>query len=152
MKTPLIGLAAAAFMALPAQGAAAPKPADCTPFSVGYHARGELVEASLTQTAGKDTAKRSDDRYDGTLTVDVRKANHRAPTGEQTLTLAGARVRFYDANRDRVADQPKPGDGVALHGKVTKLRKGCDASGFKPAVTVRHVRFRLAKAKPQGAK
>ena len=152
MKKAIIGLGAAVVMAVPAQAhhpnehQAKAKPANCTPFAVGYHARGKLVEATLTQTAGQDTAKRGDDRYDGTVKVDVKRANHRAPKGEQTFTLENARVRFYDANRDRKADEPKAGDRVALHGKITKLRQGCDSTGFTPVITVRHVRFRPAKA------
>jgi hypothetical protein len=130
----------------PADSGNAEKP-DCTPLKVGYNARGKLVEANLTQVAGNDTARRGDDRYDGTVKVDVTKANHRAPKGEQTFTLDNARVWFYDANRDRKADEPKAGDRVALHGRITKLRKGCDATGFTPAITVRHVRFRPAKVK-----
>lgn len=155
----LAGLAAAALVAVPAQahhstkhpdqakGPKAAKP-DCTkPLSVGYNAVGTLVEASLTQSAGQGTARRGDDRYDGSVKVDVKRANHKAPKGEQTFTLTGARVRFYDSNHDKVADQPKAGDRVALHGKITRLRKGCDAAGFNPVITVRHVRFRPAKAK-----
>jgi hypothetical protein len=155
-KKPLMlaGLAAA-LVAVPAQAhhpkqhpaqAKGPKPANCTPHKVGYNARGTFVEANLTQSAGQTTAKRGDDRYDGTLKVDVKKANHKAPTGEQTFTLTGARVHFYDADHNHVADQPKAGDRVRLHGKITKLRQGCDTTGFTPTITVRNVSFHPPKA------
>jgi hypothetical protein len=144
---------AAAVVAVPAQARAPtphparahPNAAGCEPHVVGYHARGTVVTVNLTQTAGQGTARRGDDRYDGTVEVDVKRANHRAPTGVQTFTLDHARVGFYDANRDHVADQPKTGDRVHLHGKVTKLRRRCDATGFTPTVTVKHVRFQVPR-------
>ena len=155
----LAGLAAA-LVAVPAQAhrpadhpeqAKGPKATpDCTKLlKVGYSARGTLVDASLTQSAGQTTAKRGDDRYDGTLQVDVKKANHKAPKGVQTFTLTGARVHFYDADHNHVADQPKAGDRVVLHGKMTRLRKGCDTSGFTPTITVRNVHFHPAKPADQ---
>ena len=126
-----------------------PKPAkakDCTPHNVGYKAAGSVVSQALTQTQGADTAKRGDDRYSGTLTVEVKKANHRAPEGEQTYTLENARVHFYDADRNHVADVPKAGDRVKVSGKITKLRKKCDTTGFTPTVTVRKLDFKAPKA------
>jgi hypothetical protein len=150
------GIALAVTLAVPANAKPPhpPKTAkakDCTPHNVGYNAKGTLVSQALTQTAGADTAKRGDDRYSGTLTVDVKKANHRAPQGEQTYTVENGRVHFYDADRDHVADTPKAGDRVKVHGKIAKLGKKCDASGFTPTVTVRKVDFKAAKA-PKSAK
>jgi hypothetical protein len=155
------GLAAVA-VAVPAQahqGAQGPKshppaqtkkhasaPHKCTPHAAGYNARGTLVSSSLTQTAGAATPKRGDDRYSGSLTVNVTKANHKAPTGEQTFTLTNAKVRFADADHNQVADQPKAGDRVKLHGKITRLAKHCDQTGFTPEITVRHVQFRAPAA------
>lgn len=131
--------------------AKAPKAKDCTPQSKGFNAAGTLVEQSLTQTAGADTAERGDDRYSGTVVVNVRKANHRAPEGTQTYTLENARAKFHDADRNGEADAPKAGDRVKLHGRITTLRKKCDATGFTPTVTVRKVAFKAAKA-PKPAK
>jgi hypothetical protein len=122
-----------------------PKPARCEPHAVGYHAHGTLVAVELTQTAGQGTARRGDDRYGGTVQVKVARANHRASTGTQTLTLDNALVRFYDANRDHVADQPKAGDRVHLHGKITKLRRGCSTAGFTPTVTVKYVQYQVPR-------
>jgi hypothetical protein len=149
------GIAVAVALAVPATAKPPhpPKPAkakDCTPHGVGYNARGTLVSQALTQTAGADTDKRGDDRYSGTLTVDVKKTNHRAPQGEQTYTVENGLVHFYDADRDHVADTPKAGDRVKVHGKITKLRKKCDATGFTPTVTVRKVDFKAAKAPKAG--
>ena len=147
---------AAALVAVPAQAnnghghAGKPdkvKPAragKCKTKSVGFNARGVLVSSTLGQTAGQATAERGDDRYSGTVEVDVKKANHGAPKGVQTLTLTDARVKLYDADGDGTAEQPKAGDTVKVHGKVTRLKGRCDASGFTPTVTVKQVQFKAA--------
>jgi hypothetical protein len=62
----------------------------------------------------------------------------------QSYTFANARVRFYDANHDGTADEPKAGDRVKLRGKVTRLATKCDSTGV-PTVTVRGVHFKPAK-------
>ncbi len=158
----MCSIAAAAVVAVPAQAKPAkpPKPAKpavaqgnpskpaakCTPRAVGFNARGTLVSSTLTQTGGASTDERGDDRYSGTLTVDVVKANHRAPKGPQTYTVADVRVKFLDADGDGKADEPKPGDRVKVGGKITRLSKKCDRSSFTPAVTVRKVQFKQAKA------
>jgi hypothetical protein len=161
MKRLLIsaGLAAALVAAVPAQahtGHAKPdkvKPqraAKCKVRTVGFNARGVLVSSSLVQTAGQATPKRGDDRYSGSVEVDVKKANHGVAKGVQTFTVADRRVKLYDANADGTPDQPKAGDVVKLHGKVTRLRNRCDASGFTPAVTVKQVQFKAAPALSAG--
>jgi hypothetical protein len=135
-------------MAATAAGAQAhppkPKPKphhahDCTtPRSVGFHASGTLVAQALTQTAGADTSTRRDDRYSGTLTVDLKRANHRAPKGVQTYTLDNDRVHFAHGAA------PKAGDRVKLYGKLTRARKGCTEPAT-PAVDLRRVRFKAAQ-------
>lgn len=145
----ICSVALAAVLVVPAQ-AKSPKPHPpkshkCTPHSVGYRASGALVEQALTQTAGAATPRRGDDRYSGTLKVNVRRANHRAATGEQTYTLDNARVRFYDADHNGTADELKAGDRVKVRGKMTRLARKCDSSGFEPTVTVRGVHFKPAK-------
>ncbi|HVE69276.1 MAG TPA: hypothetical protein VNB64_11915 [Solirubrobacteraceae bacterium] len=114
----------------------------CQPRAVGFNARGVLVASTLTQTAGQATARRGDDRYSGTVEVDVKRANHGAPTGVQTYTLTGGRAKFHDADGDGTAEAPKAGDVVKVHGKVTRLKARCDASGFTPRVTVKQVQFK----------
>jgi hypothetical protein len=152
-KLTICAVALAAVLAVPAQGKPTkPHPAKshkCTPHKVAYKASGTLVSESLSQTAGADTPKRGDDRYRGTLTVVVTKANHHAAKGEQTYTLDNARVRFYDADHNGTPDEPKAGDRVKLIGKITRLSKKCDATGFTPTITIRKVHFKPAKtAKP----
>jgi hypothetical protein len=60
----------------------------------------------------------------------------------QTFTLVNAKVKFADADGNSVADEPKEGDRVKLHGKVTKLKRKCDQTGFTPEITVRKVQFK----------
>jgi hypothetical protein len=146
------GLATVAVVAIPAQ---AHKPANhpqhpqqshkCSPHKVGFRASGTLESATLTQTQGAGTTTHRDDRYSGTVTVTVKKATHHAATGSQTYTLDNDRVKFYDANHDGIADQPKAGDRVQVKGSVTRLGKKCDQSGFTPTTDVRRVEFRQPK-------
>jgi hypothetical protein len=151
IKAAATATAIAALAVAPAQ---AHKPAEhpshshkCTPHKVGFTAAGKLESAALTQTAGADTATRKDDRYSGSVTVDVKRASHKAPTGSQTYTLDNDRVKFYDANHDGTADEPTAGDRVKVKGKYTRLSKKCDQSGFTSTTDVRRVEFRPAKVK-----
>jgi hypothetical protein len=104
-------------------------PHKCQPHSVGYNATGTLVSAGLTPADKKG-------RYDGTIEVNVTKANHHAPTGAETFTLAAARVKFHHGV-DVTA--PAPGSRVKLHGKITQLSKHCSQEGFTPVITVKKV-------------
>ncbi|MEA2220827.1 MAG: hypothetical protein QOJ35_3453 [Solirubrobacteraceae bacterium] len=116
----------------------------CTPRRAGYVAAGLYVSSALQQVAGADTPTPRDDRYDGTLVVDVKRGNHAASADEgtqKTYALAGVRVRFADRNDDGTRDQPVAGDRVKLDGKLTKLRGGCDASAFEPQLTIARVQF-----------
>ncbi len=100
----------------------------CLPHSVGYNASGTLVNASLTAE--------EHGRYSGTLEVNVARANHQAPTGNQTFTLAAAKVKFHHGVNPTT---PAPGSRVRLHGKITKLSKHCPSDGFTPTITVKKV-------------
>jgi hypothetical protein len=113
-------------------------PHKCLPHSVGYNASGTLVSAALTP-AGKG-------RYSGTVEVTVTKANHHAPTGAQTLTLASARVKFHHGV-DSTA--PASGSRVKLHGKITQLSKHCPQEGFTPAITVKKIDIHQPAKQPK---
>jgi hypothetical protein len=148
MRKILICTAAIAVLAaVPAQAKDKPAkgPKSCAPKSVGYNAKGVLVSQTLAQVAGADTAEKGDDRYSGDVVVNVTRANHKGLKGEQTLTLTNGRVKWYDAAGDGTADVPAAGDRVGLHGKVTRLRKKCDSTGFEPTITLRRVNFKAAK-------
>jgi len=107
----------------------------CTPKAVGFQANGTLVSATLTAAA-------TSGRFDGTMTVNVTKANHRAPRGEQTYTLTGTRVNF---RRGVDPATPAAGSRVRFSGKITRLAKRCPTADFTPTVTVRKVDIRAAK-------
>jgi hypothetical protein len=151
-KLPLAILATTALVAAPAQ-ADSPKPHPkpqpkshhCDPKAIGFNASGTLVSQALTQTAGAATPTRSDDRYSGTLTVTVKRANHHAASGAQTYTLTDDRVNYYDADRNGTPDVPKAGDRVKLHGTLTRLGKHCDATGFTSTTDIRRVSFKPAR-------
>lgn len=114
-----------------------PKRDRCTPRAVGFNASGKLVSAALTPGAPR--------RFDGTLVVDVKRANHGAPKGEQTYTLANARVRF---RRGVDPAAPAAGSRVNLHGTITRLAKRCPAGDFTPTVTVRNAEIAAPKPAP----
>ena len=95
---------------------------------------GTLVNSSLTAE--------ENGRYSGTLEVDLTKANHQAPTGEQTFTITGAKVKFHHGVDPTM---PAAGSRVKLHGKITKLSKHCPTEGFTPTITVKKVDIRPAK-------
>jgi hypothetical protein len=138
-KIAVLGVFGLLALVVPAQAAhyspAPPKAHNCAPRNAGYNASGTLISAALTKATGKD-------RYDGTLEVDLVKANHHASTGDQTFTLVGAKVRFHHGI-DPTA--PAPGSRVKLHGKITKLPKHCPTEGFTPTITIKKVDIGQAK-------
>jgi hypothetical protein len=111
------------------------KAPSCTPRNEGYNASGTLVSAALTPGTKKG-------HYDGTITADVTRANHKAATGTQTYTLTDARVRF---GKGVDSTAPAPGSRVRLQGKITVLPRGCPSSGFTATTTIRHVVIKQAK-------
>ena len=122
-----------------------PHPAKCKINSVGYNAKGTLTTNGLTQSAGVDTTTdKSDDRYTGDLTVNVTKANHKAPKGSVTYHVVNARVSFYDAAGDGTDDAPAPGDTVRVHGKLTKYKHKCPGADL--VYTVKSVSFKQQAA------
>jgi hypothetical protein len=152
MRKSAIAATATALAAVAVVPAQAHKPAQhpsqshkCTPHKIAFTASGTLESAALTQTQGADTATRKDDRYSGDVTVNVKRASHKAATGSQSYTLDNDRVKLYDANHDGTADEPKAGDRVKVKGKYTRLAKKCDQTGFTSTTDVRRVEFRAAK-------
>jgi hypothetical protein len=118
----------------------------CAPQKVAYVASGTLVSQALTKNA--------DGSYDGTLTADVKRANHHGRSHKsttQTYTLDDANVKFggipdRDANGTVDAADLRAGDRVKVMGRVTRLKKRCDTTGFTPTVTIKKVRFHEPKA------
>jgi hypothetical protein len=101
----------------------------------GYNASGQLMSATLTPAMKKG-------HYDGMITANVVRANHKAMTGTQTFTLTSARVRF---GKGVSSTAPAAGSRVRLHGKITVLPHGCSSSGFTPTITIRNVEIKQAK-------
>jgi hypothetical protein len=138
MRKILISAVAASAMAvvpaLAAKPATAPTPNKpdhpakgmCKPKHVaGFNAKGTLIAANLTQSAGQGTTDTSDDRYNGTVEVNVTKANHKAATGDQTYTLANSKVSFYNDTNGQPVTTPVLGDTVHVHGKIGHAPKKC---------------------------
>lgn len=146
-RTLLSGVVATLAVATPAMAQATPdkpvKPAQtpyqCIPKTIGYSAKGTFVSGNLTQSSGADTATKHDDRYSGTLTVFVKRANHKSVKDEQTFAVDNARVAVHPDSAT-----PTAGDRVKLHGKTTKANKKCDP--VAPTVTVRRIDIKTAKS------
>jgi hypothetical protein len=106
----------------------------CATRTDGFHASGTLIKATLTQT--------SRHRYTGSIEVNVRRANHRAATGNQTYVLAAARVTFHHGVSHI---SPAAGSHVHLSGTITERSARCTTAGFSPTITVRKVDLRRAR-------
>jgi hypothetical protein len=146
-KLALLGAFGALAIAAPAQADKPVQPVkpvkpvkakSCTPSNRGLNTSGTLVAAAVTKNA--------DGTYSGTITVNVTKANHKAPTGSQTYTLDRAKVTFH---KGVDAAAPAPGSRVKVHGKITALPKKCSTTGFTPTVTVKKVDLSQPKAPKQ---
>jgi hypothetical protein len=115
----------------------------CTPHKVAWLVRGTVVTQALTPN--------DDGTYSGDVVVTVKRTNRhaRAETADpqpKTYTLDHARVRFGVSDQepaDGTVDQGDvvAGDRVQLRGKITKLRRRCDQSGFTAETTIRRVVF-----------
>lgn len=84
----------------------------------GYEAKGQLAEGSvIEQVAGADTLRRSDDRFSGTLVVNVKKGNKRGrkDKGLASFTLTAVRLKgLVDG------ELPPVGTRLELHGKMPR--------------------------------
>jgi hypothetical protein len=139
------------------------QPHRCVPHRVAYIAAGLLVSQTLTlddstsppPTTATTSALTPDggDTYSGQLTVDVKRTNRHARADKDqtvTYTVSHARVRFGmpDVNGDGSVglDDVQPGARVKLIGKITKLARRCDQSGFTPTTTIRQIVFHAPPA------
>jgi hypothetical protein len=122
----------------------------CTPRAVAYVAFGDYVSSTLTQTQGADTAdKAGDDRWSGELVVAVKRTNKHARADKgttKTYTLTDARIRLADRNGDGTADVPVAGDRTRVQGKITRSKRGCDATAFTAELKIRSVGFNKPKS------
>ena len=100
----------------------------CTPQKVAYVASGKLVSGSLT--------KESNGTYSGTLTVHVTKTNKygKADKGtDVTYTLDHAKGKLHGEDPGALVANSR----VHLKGKITKLAKKCDQTGFTATRTIK---------------
>ena len=115
----------------------APSGKRCTALNKGFYATGTL-SSSATLTPGSSSG-----HFDGTLAVNVTRANHDAATGSQTFTLTNARVHF---GKGVTSTTTAATDRVILHGKITELPHGCSTTGFTSVTTVRNVTIKAPKS------
>lgn len=111
----------------------------CSAHKVGYVASGTVTAVALTQTAGQDTPNdSSDDRYSGTLSFDVKHANHhaRGDAGKGNYTLTNARIVLGNG-----VTAPAAGQRVKVTGKITTVAKKCTDKSSAGQVTIRQVVF-----------
>ncbi|TMM07202.1 MAG: hypothetical protein E6G00_13940 [Actinobacteria bacterium] len=110
----------------------------CTPQKVAYVVSGKLVSGSLT--------KESDGTYSGTLTVHVTKTNKygKADKGtDVTYTLDHAKGKLHGEDPGALVANSK----VHLSGKITKLAKKCDQTGFTATRTIKKFDIKPPKTK-----
>ena len=125
----------------------------CTPHKVAYVAAGTLVSQTLVQDAATADARAGKPTYSGDVTIDVAKTN-RAAKGDKrttkTYTLDHARVvlGLDDQNGDGSVDLTDlaAGDRAKVIGKVTKLSRRCDQTGFTPQLTIKKLVVHAPKA------
>lgn len=101
----------------------------------GYEVQGSFAWADLEQVAGAATPRTNDDRFTGTVVVDVEKGNRRGrrDLGLSLYTVTGVRVI------GAAADGTLPGEGarVQLVGKqlTAAQARSCDPAPTTPAPT-----------------
>jgi hypothetical protein len=80
--------------------------------------------------------------YDGRITVDLSRANHKSTTGTQTFTLTDARVRCGEGVSSTA---PAAGSRVRVHGKITTPPHDCSSTGFTPTVSIGNLEIKQAR-------
>jgi len=145
----LIALVIGALM-LVAGGTASAKhrrdhPRPC-PHKVGYVASGTLTQAAtLTQVAGAGTTDTRDDRYSGTLVVNVTHGNFHAKGTKGVHTYNVSNIRLGK----NVTSTPPAGTRVRLIGTVTRAGKKCPSTTTGTGVvTVRRAVLHAPKPAP----
>ncbi|HEU4701292.1 MAG TPA: hypothetical protein VFS37_02335 [Conexibacter sp.] len=137
------------------------RPHRCVAHGVAYVAAGTLTGHTLVldgsggPTPTVSAARADKPTYSGDVTIDVRRTNRHARADKgttKTYTLDHARVvlALEDQNDDGRVDlgDVQPGSRAKVIGKVTKLRRACDQTGFAPALTIKKLIVH-APAQPQ---
>jgi hypothetical protein len=140
MKRFTLGVLAVAILAMPGVGLAkSPKAGSkkCQAHAVAYRVAGNLESGSLTAN--------SDGTYDGTLTVDVKKANRHAKAAKGTTviyTLTSTKLRLHGEDPSALTANSR----VKLKGTITTLAKKCDQTGFTATATIKRGTIKPPKA------
>ena len=116
----------------------------CTPRGIAYVAAGTLRGHTLVLDATTSADRPAKPTYSGDVTIDVTRANRQARADKgttKTYTLDHARVvlGLSDQNGDARVDlgDVLPGSRAKVIGKVTKLNRKCDQTGFTPQLTIK---------------
>lgn len=111
------------------------KPCKAKAKGKGYEVQGSFAWADLEQVAGAATTRTNDDRFSGTVVVDVEKGNRRGRRDLGLSSYAVSGVRVIGA----AADGTLPGEGtrVQLVGKqlTAKQTRSCDPQPTTPDPT-----------------
>lgn len=111
------------------------KPCKAKAKGKGYEVQGSFAWADLEQVAGAATTRTNDDRFSGTVVVDVEKGNRRGRRDLGLSSYAVSGVRVIGA----AADGTLPGEGtrVQLVGKqlTAKQTRSCDPQPTTPEPT-----------------
>jgi hypothetical protein len=120
----------------------------CKVHRVAWVVRGTVVSHAL--------AKNDDGTYSGDVVVQVKRTNRaardeKADPQPRTYTLDHAKARFSVSDQEPAngtVDETDvtAGDRVQLAGKVTRLRKKCDQTGFTAETKIRRAKFQDPKA------
>lgn len=117
------------------QGGGKSKPCGSKGKGKGYEVQGAFAWADLEQVAGVGTARTNDDRFSGTVVVDVAKGNRRGrrDLGLSLYTVTGVRVIGAAAD----GTLPAEGARVQLVGKqlAAKQARSCDSTPTTPEPT-----------------
>jgi len=107
----------------------------CTSHSVAFVAFGTVGTWGATENA--------DGTWSGTISVQVKHANHHAASAEgtaATFTLTNSKVHMSHG----VTNPPATGSRVQVMGKITTLAKKCSQTGFTPTITIKRANVHTA--------
>ncbi len=106
------------------------KAKSCKKHGKGYLVHGSFAGGDLTRVAGADTERWGDDRYSGTVIVEVSKGNKRGRRDVGLSSYAVTNVRVIGA----AADGTLPAEGTRVD-LVGKQKPACDVAPTTPDPT-----------------
>ena len=151
----VLALAATALVAAPAtahktgQAHSHGKSKRCKPHNVAYVASGILAGHTLVQTEGAATTDTGDDRYSGTLTINVKRTNKHARGDDETTktyTLEDDKVSFGEGVtlQTAVVGQTR----VKVIGKIARVHRKCQQPNPPAQPNIRKAVFKAPEEPP----